>query len=172
MSHFCNIMQFFQAINIIICTSLFREGFPPKKCFFCDNLHIHVLKKQSLKRGRGVLFISLHYCNILVKRDTWIKKVQKLAKVDFWFSFNKITRWYICCTFWVGYDPYFPQKNIGWRWCRKFVQNYSKCTKKNWSRSRSGLIFCRMKILTMPRKKFKIAMLNEADFMVKRGVKV
>ena len=36
----------------------------------------------------------------------------------------------ICCTFWVGYDPYFPQKKIGWRWCRKFAQNYSKCTKK------------------------------------------
>jgi len=35
-----------------------------------------------------------------------------------------------------------------------------------------GLIFCRMKILTMPRKKFKIAMLNEAVFMVKKGVNV
>ena len=76
---------------------------------------------------------------LLVKRDTWIKKrCKELAKVD-------------CCTFLVGYDPYFPQKNIGW----KFVQNYSKCTKK----VEAGLV--------RGWKKLKIAMLNEASFMVK-----
>ena len=36
---------------------------------------------------------------------------------------------------------------------------YIPMYKKGWSRSRSGLIFCRMKILTKPRKKLKIAML-------------
>ena len=30
-----------------------------------------------------------------VKRVTWIKRCQKLAKVDLCFSFNKLTRWYL-----------------------------------------------------------------------------
>ena len=53
-----------------------------------------------------------------------------------------------------------------WRWCRKFAQITAN-VQKRWRRFRPGLIFCGMKILTMPRKRLNIAMLNEASFMVK-----
>ena len=75
-----------------------------------------------------------------------IKRCKKLAKLNLCFSSKNshfIHMSHSCYT----------KRN--WKtvvWGGKFDQNYSKC-KKSWIRSRWGLIFCRMKILTMPRKK-------------------
>ena len=55
--------------------------------------------------------------------------MKKIAKVDLCFSFNKYTRWYFL-HFLSWLWPIFSTEKNGWRWCRKFAQNYSKCTKK------------------------------------------
>ena len=87
-----------------------------------------------------------------VKRVTWIKRCQKLAKVDLCFSFNKLTRWYLLHFLSWLLPIFFHRKkldDVGAENLSKIIAN----VQKSWRRSRSGLIFCRMKILTMPRKK-------------------
>ena len=75
-----------------------------------------------------------------------------MAKVDLCFSFNKLTRWYLLhflSWLWPIFSTEKKLDDVG-------AENLPKITanvQKRWRGSRSGLIFCRMKILTMPRKK-------------------
>ena len=75
-----------------------------------------------------------------------------MAKVDLCFSFNKLTRWYLLHFLSWLWPMFSTEKKLD----DVDAENLPKITanvQKRWSRSRSGLIFCRMKILTMPRKK-------------------
>ena len=53
--------------------------------------------------------------------------------------------------------------DVGAEYLTKITAN----VQKSWSRPRWATIFCRIKIKAMSRKKLKIALLNEANFMVK-----
>ena len=72
--------------------------------------------------------------------------VQKVDKSRQFFSHSINPPSYICCMFWVSYDPYFLQiKNLmmlKWDIWAKLLQMF----KKGWSRPHSGLIFGMMKI--------------------------
>ena len=62
---------------------------------------------------------------LLVKRDTWIKKGSTNGKSRPLFLIQFTHSSDICCTFWVGHDPYFAQKKlneVGAEYLTKIVQ--------------------------------------------------
>ena len=103
---------------------------------------------------------------LLVKRDTWIKRVQKMAKVDLCFSSNKLTKWYLLHFLSWSWPIFCTEKN----WMT-LVQNIWPKLQQMYKRVEVGLIrgrsFVGWKYRPCREKKLKIAMLNEADFMVK-----
>ena len=120
--------------------------------------------------GRLLIFLGVvcKNCSIalLVKRGNGYKRCKKFAKVDLCFSFNKLTRWYllhILSWLWPIFSTEKKWMTLVQKICPKLQQIYKKVEDglvRGWS-------FVGWKYWPCREKKLKIAMLNEAVFMLK-----
>ena len=107
---------------MIFCTSYYRSK--STHGGKCESVPI-IMRRQKKDTATIMSFGRCHWISVeptmlgpcwfnalLVKRDTWIKRVQKMAKVDLCFSSNKLTKWYLL-------------HFLSWSWP-------IFCTEKNW----------------------------------------
>ena len=121
--------------------------------------------EQSLRISSYQLFLFFSQCfalvmcidkacnALLVKRVNGVWKVVKVDKSRhlFFIQQNPTTKKF--CTFWDEYDPDFAPKKIPHIFWKQIWPKLRPMLRKAWRGAQWRLIFCMMKILTLPRKK-------------------